>query len=234
MKRVTILMPVYNASKFLYDSIKSILNSTYSDFELLVVDDGSTDNSKDIVLKFNDSRIRLIENDHNYIESLNVGLRLSEGEYIARMDADDIMEPNRLKLQVELLDSKKEIDICSTWMIGLKENGGYKPLFTRAGEINILELVDENSANPIFHPTVMMRKSTLQKYSLNYKSEYNVSEDLKLWVDLGKLGGKFYIIPKFLHLYRQHSEQVSRAQRKLQKEQTNQILKELRDENRDN
>ena len=89
-------MPVYNASRYLRDCIDSILSQSFTDFELLIVDDGSTDDSVEIIRSYSDSRIRLIENKHDYIGSLNLLLQEARGKYIARMDADDVMLPNRL------------------------------------------------------------------------------------------------------------------------------------------
>lgn len=230
-KRVTVLMPVYNASQFLDRSIKSILSSTFSDFELLIIDDGSTDNSEEIIKTFNDSRIKLVKNDHNYIQSLNLGLKLAEGEYIARMDADDIMLPERLQIQVNLLDSKKDVDICSSWMMAFGGQKKYKPIISHAGYIDILDQFITKKKNPIYHPTVMIRKDVLERNSLKYNPEFNVSEDLRLWLDLGKLGNVFYVIPRFLHLYQLHQNQVSNTKRDLQKHQTEIMIKELSDEN---
>ena len=91
--KVTIMMVVHNGEKYIYDCMESISKQTFSDFELLIVNDGSTDRTREIILSFKDSRIKLIDNTHDYIDSLNIGLNESNGEYIARIDADDIMLP---------------------------------------------------------------------------------------------------------------------------------------------
>ena len=96
---ISVCMPVYNASRYLRDCIDSILSQSFTDFELLIVDDGSTDDSVEIIRSYSDSRIRLIENKHDYIGSLNLLLQEARGKYIARMDADDVMLPNRLETQ---------------------------------------------------------------------------------------------------------------------------------------
>lgn len=93
---VSVCVPVYNASAHLGECIDSILAQTYTDFELLIVDDGSTDSSRDVVRAYTDPRIRLLENAHDYIGSLNLLLREARGRYVARMDADDLMLPDRL------------------------------------------------------------------------------------------------------------------------------------------
>lgn len=98
---VSVCMSMYNASKYLRECIDSVLAQTFTDFEFLIVDDGSTDDSVEIVQSYHDSRIRLIENKHDYIGSLNILLDEARGKYIARMDADDVMMPERLKIQFE-------------------------------------------------------------------------------------------------------------------------------------
>lgn len=95
---VSIVLPMYNAAEYIKECVDSILMQTYSDFELLIIDDGSTDDSVEILEKYDDQRIRLIKNEHNFIASLNLGLKESRGKYIARMDADDKMKPHRLEM----------------------------------------------------------------------------------------------------------------------------------------
>ena len=115
---ISVCMSMYNASKYLRECIDSVLAQTFKNFEFLIVDDGSTDNSVEIVKSYNDSRIRLLCNKHDYIESLNLLLKEAQGKYIARMDADDVMQYNRLSIQYEYLqpiitqyfiDNKSEI-----------------------------------------------------------------------------------------------------------------------------
>ncbi len=114
--KVTVLMPVYNAEKYLKTAIESILKQTFSDFELLIINDGSTDGSEEIIRSFNDKRIRLFNNEQNLgiIKTLNKGLNLAKGEYIIRMDADDISLPDRLELQVKYMEENPGIGISGT------------------------------------------------------------------------------------------------------------------------
>ena len=115
MKRLTVLMPVYNVAPYVSDAIESVLSQTYSDFELLVLDDCSTDNTADIVKSFKDSRIRLVSNEVNLglAENLNKGIELADTEFIARMDGDDIACPLWLEKGVATLDRRPEVGICS-------------------------------------------------------------------------------------------------------------------------
>lgn len=113
---VTILMPVYNGERFLRQTIESILNQTFTDFEYLIIDDASTDTSRDIIRCFNDPRIRLVENVKNdgLIKTLNRGLALAQGEYIARQDQDDISHPTRIEKQFAFLNDNPEIVLLGT------------------------------------------------------------------------------------------------------------------------
>lgn len=114
---VSILLPMYNAESYIRDCIKSILSQTYENLEILVMDDGSEDNSVPIVTDFNDKRLKIIKCKHNYIETLNYGLKLCKGKYIARMDADDIMFGNRIEEQVSIMEKDETISFCSSQML---------------------------------------------------------------------------------------------------------------------
>ena len=116
--KVTVLMPVYNGEIYLAEAIESILNQTFADFEFLIIDDGSTDNTWGILSSYNDNRIRLTRNPKNVglIESLNNALTLAIGHYIARIDADDISLPKRLEKQKEFLDKNLEIALVGSWV----------------------------------------------------------------------------------------------------------------------
>lgn len=114
ISQVSVCMPMYNASKYLRECIDSVLAQTFKDFEFLIVDDGSDDDSVEIVKSYHDDRIRLIENTHDYIGSLNMLLDEARGKYIARMDADDVMMPERLQVQLEYMESHENIDILAT------------------------------------------------------------------------------------------------------------------------
>ena len=109
--KATVLMPVFNGEKHLNEAINSILSQSFQDFEFLIIDDGSTDHSKKIIRSYQDKRIRFIENDRNLqlSRTLNRGIQLAKGEYILRMDADDISFPNRLEKQIQFMDQNLEI-----------------------------------------------------------------------------------------------------------------------------
>ena len=114
---ISICIPMYNAARFIKDCIDSVLSQSFQDLELLIVDDGSTDNSCDIVNSVRDNRIRLIRNQHDYVGSLNKLLDEAKGKYIARMDADDVMYPNRLAIQYEYMENHPDVDFIGGRMV---------------------------------------------------------------------------------------------------------------------
>jgi len=122
---VTVLMSVYNGEKYLREAIDSILNQTFTDFEFLIVNDGSTDRTAEILRSYDDPRIIIINNEKNIglTKSLNIGLRMAKGEYIARMDADDVSMPERLQKQIELLNQKKNTGLVGTYYTIINEKG---------------------------------------------------------------------------------------------------------------
>ena len=230
---VSIVLPMYNAGEYIADCIQSILEQTYQNYELIVIDDGSTDNSVAIVESFNDKRIILIRSSHNYIASLNLGLQRSNGKYIARMDADDIMFPTRLAEQVATMEMHSSIFVCASYMEIMESkqitNSGIQSFIPDIKEILLL-------GNFISHPTTMIRSEYLQKTGLNYNPEYIYAEDYKLWVDIALEGGAFYIIPKPLTKYRISKSQVSSIYSDIQVSTTlrikNELLQELMLQNR--
>lgn len=117
MKAISIVMPTYNASKYVAEAIDSVLQQSFEDWELLIIDDGSTDNTVDIIHSYTDSRIRLICNEHDFIGSLKLGLQEASGKYIARMDADDIMHPDRLNIQYNIMEEEPEITVCGSTVL---------------------------------------------------------------------------------------------------------------------
>ena len=123
--QVSIIMPVYNGEKFLKEAIESILSQTFTDFEFIIVNDGSIDSSLKIIREYanRDSRIKIIDQKNTgIIGALNNALKASKGTYIARMDSDDISNPDRLKKQIEYIE-KENAYLCGTWAISIDKNG---------------------------------------------------------------------------------------------------------------
>lgn len=203
--KVTVLMPVYNAEVYLEEAIESILDQTYRDFEFLIINDGSTDESKKIIESYTDRRIRLENNKKNrgLNYSLNKGIDLARGKYIARMDADDVSLPDRLQVQVEFMDKNPDIGVCGSWF-----------KFTDTEEVD-QKLTDPESIKAALfftcqlgHPTVIIRKAFLDKYNLRYDTQIS-AEDYELWVRCARYF-KIANIPKVLVLYRQHEMQKTK------------------------
>jgi glycosyltransferase involved in cell wall biosynthesis len=202
---VSVVMPVYNGEQYLRESVDSILSQTFRDFELIVVDDGSEDRSVETVKSYNDRRIRLITMPHNFIDSLNTGVSESKGKYIARMDADDIMCPERIEIQFEYMESHLDIDVCGTWASFFGTVNSKVCTVQRPVDIACAMMFN----NAIVHPSSLIRRESLQKYGLSYRHEYIYAEDYKLWTDFLMHGCKLANIPYFLLNYRCGNTQVT-------------------------
>src|SRR6185312_11293176 len=202
--------------KYLRETITSILAQTFTDFELLIVDDGSTDKTVEIIKSFADKRIVLVSNPQNMgvIRSLNKAIDLVKGEYIARMDADDIMLPARLERQVMILDSKPEVSVVASQVTLINANGeeeGYWPedMQTKTNEDIYRVLPNDNC---IANPAVMIRAGVLKKYKYNTGQKH--SEDWDLWLRMAADNHIFYKINEPLVKYRIHSQSVTYSTKK--------------------
>lgn len=179
--KITVIMPVYNTGLFLKEAMDSILSQTYSDFEFIVIDDASTDDSLKIAQSYKDRRIRLIRNSHNIgvTASLNRGMELAKGEFIARMDGDDICAPSRFEKQLHIMEKYPQIGICGSWVKTKGSNGkGHVIRFPTEVE-TIRSFILFN--NPVNHPVVMMRRAMLEKNSLRYDESFPAAQDYDFW-----------------------------------------------------
>lgn len=203
--KVTVLMPVYNVALYVTEAINSILNQTFKDFELLIINDGSSDSTREEVLKFSDSRIRFVENEKNIglANTLNRGVELANGEYIARMDGDDISMPNRLYEQVVFLECHSEIDICGA---------GYRFFGAKNHDVIYPQNHDGIKVGLLFGCCMiipMFRKKNIQKFGLKYNQDYFPAEDYRFWTECMLSGLKMHNLQKILFHYRMHPGQVS-------------------------
>lgn len=207
--RVTVLMPVYNGGEYLREAIESILGQTFRDFDFLIIDDGSTDRSAEVIGAYQDTRIRSVHNETNLglIATLNKGLDLAEGEFVCRMDQDDISLPERLTRQVAFMENRPEVAVCGSWF--RKFGAGSSKVVrwrTDPDGIRCGLLFD----SMVGHPTVMLRRDFLRKYDLRYDPAYMNAEDFALWVkvaehaDLANLG-------EVLLNYRVHPAQITQS-----------------------
>jgi glycosyltransferase involved in cell wall biosynthesis len=210
---LSIVMPVYNVPPdYFRKSIDSILEQSFGDFELLIIDDGSTElEGMDLIKSYNDQRIRLINNQHSFIATLNRGIAESQGKYIVRMDADDIMLLNRLAVQYEFMEEHPEIDVCGSWVEIFGNGSGV--IKTHAEHEQIIASMLLN--NPVAHPTVILRKSSVCRNGNSlYKTGYDCAEDYKLWTDLVVRGCRFANIPEVLLRYRKSENQITNTRQK--------------------
>jgi glycosyltransferase involved in cell wall biosynthesis len=211
--RVSVLMSAYNAEKYIAEAINSILNQTFSDFEFIIVNDGSTDATAEIVRSYTDPRIVFVDNKENQrlVAALNQGMDMCRGEYVARMDADDVSLPERFEKQVRFLDANPEIGILGTNYRIFGASSGTSKQKENIGCIDILK------GWSIWQPTAMLRKSVFDKYNLRYSLEFTVSEDYELWSRAARYT-KRANLPEVLLRYRWHDANLSVKQRALEQE----------------
>jgi glycosyltransferase involved in cell wall biosynthesis len=209
MPRVSVVMSVFNAEPYLREAIDSILNQTFTDFELIIVDDGSTDGSSGVLKSSvqEDKRIHLMSNASNLglIAALNKGIRLAKGEYIARQDADDASMRRRLERQVAFLDKNPDIGVVGTWMVSLQENGHKSVYKTPLTDALIRWSLLFHS--PMAHASVMMRRS-LFLGGVAYNEKMRHAEDYDLWCQLSRKT-RFQNLSECLYLRRKHKNRVS-------------------------
>ena len=223
---VSVLMPVYNAEKYVAEAIESILNQTYTNFEFLIFNDGSTDASAAIINRYHDNRIRLINAPENtgYVPHLNAGIDLAKGKYIARMDADDISIGTRLEKQVAFMEANPEVGLVGTAINTFDANG---PVFTWFPEqtheaVKCYMLFDTCFA----HPSVMLRKEILLQHQLRYDATYMPAEDYKLWTDLVLITQAANLKEPLLN-YRESVTQISQQKSHLQVGNANRVRREM-------
>jgi len=231
---ISIILPVFNSEKFLSKAIDSIINQTYQHFELIIINDGSTDNSLEIISNYikKDSRIRLINRPNKgLIYSLNEGIALSKGDYIARMDADDISHKDRLKLQLKLMQ-KKSLDICgcNLFIIDDKDHILKKKTVPKTPQEILITLIFDV---PFAHPSVLIKKEFLTNNKLNYNSgKFIVAEDLCLWHLMFKNNAKFGNVDEYLFSYRHYANSLSKINNRKIKKESNEMFKEFINENK--
>jgi hypothetical protein len=213
MSLITVIMPVYNGEEYVREAIDSILGQTFKDFELLVLDDGSSDRSAAIVKLYQDQRIRLIENPTNLglVPTLNRGLDQARGTFIARMDSDDRSLPQRFARQLEFLRAHPDVGICGTWMEAIGDRAGYIWRYPTEHERIRASLLFESV---LAHPSVMMRREMLERHGLRYSMTYRDAEDYGMWFEAAQ---RFALanVPEVLLQYRKHAQQTVQAQQQV-------------------
>jgi len=218
---VSVVMPVYNGELYLKEAIESILSQTHTDFEFIIINDGSNDRTEEIILEYSDSRIHYINNEKNIkiAESLNKGLSLAKGYYIARMDADDIAAPNRLALQVKFMQENPEITISGAFLKIIESPEMVWQVPLKHDEIKVRMLFE----SCLYHPTVIFKKDEISREG-GYDPSYVGVEDYDLWQRLLTLPTvRLANIPELLISYRSYIGQDRNIYKAKQRSLANEI-----------
>ncbi len=214
---ISVVMSVFNSSKYLERAILSILNQTYKNFEFIIIDDGSVDNSLQIINRFSklDSRIVVIKQENKGLaHSLNIGIEISRGKYIARMDADDISFPDRLALQYKHMESNLDIGVLGTGAYMIDEDDRRIKRFKLFNSKIFISTKDQKLKSELIygscfiHPSIILRKSILNNLKYVYDSNLRVSEDFDLWCRLSEYV-KFENLAIILLEYRVHTKSMT-------------------------
>lgn len=210
MPVISVLMATYNTPyEWLKESIQSILDQTHSDFEFIIVDDCSTDDMSQIQREITDSRVRWVRNAENLglTKSLNVALGLATGQYIARMDADDVSLPERFAEQVKFMEEHRDVIVCGSYRraFGIEDKNEIWNIPNTREEQQV-ELFFSNCG--LTHPTAMFRKSMLDEFGITYNESYRKAQDYGIWVQCTRFA-PMAMIPKVLLKYRKSDQQIS-------------------------
>jgi hypothetical protein len=213
---VTVLMPVYNGREYLREAMDSILGQTFADLEFLIIDDGSTDDSVAVVQSYSDARIRLVRNETNrgVVATLNRGLDLARGEYIARMDADDVSLPERLQMQMDFLDAHPGVGVLGSACRFIDARGALGQVFANPSSHELIGWRLYFTC-PILHPTVMMRRDVIRQRGgygsevISGREQYG-AQDYDLWRQVRHVT-RLANLPQVLVRIRRHQSQLSQV-----------------------
>lgn len=222
---ISVVMSVYNGSRHLRQAISSILNQTFKDIEFIIIDDGSTDDTADIVRSFDDPRIRLIQQQNKgLVESLNIGVQLARSSIIARMDADDISLPSRLEKELRLILSNPRLGLVGSFFSYIDEKNDGLPVTITSPTKSIDLKRSLYLVNPIGHGTAMFKKAVFDQAG-GYRDNYGPTEDYDLWrrmSDSCELG----VVPESLYLYRLSPDGITHTKNAIQHKYTAKIVRE--------
>lgn len=206
--KVSVFMPVYNAGVYLNAAVESILNQDCADFEFVIINDGSTDESLATLNSYSDSRIRIINNPKNLglIATLNIGMEICKGEYIVRMDADDISLPGRISKQISFMDSNPDVGLIGSWFEDFGENITSKVVrySSKDSEIRLRHLYQTH----VSHPTAVMRTSVVKEHEIRFNPNFVHGEDYDCWVTFSKFC-KLSNYPEVLVRKRDHPSNIT-------------------------
>lgn len=212
-KQVSVILPVFPDKKHAKEAIESVLAQTFVDFELIIIENGITDNMFSIIHNIADKRIIHLQNEQDIITSLNLGLCVANGKYVICMDANDLMHVDRLKIQYTIMEEEPKITVCGTWIQMLDKDvlkGSVLSSFSGWIKNPLLQFLKIDVA---YYPAAMIRKSFLERHHLNYES-YAPAENYKLWVEIAKCGGQFHIESLPMLFKRISADQVDLMEKK--------------------
>lgn len=221
-------MTAYNAKDVMSEAIESILNQSFTDFELIIVNDGASDTARSIIRSCTDKRVHVIDNEHDYIYSLNTGLKAAKGKYLARMDTSDIAHVDRLKIQYAIMEALPEITVCSSW---IQIFGAKTPAKTlRHNFSGFIEnpLPQFLHGNFVCGPSTMTRNAFIKEHNLLYEA-YTDLEDYKFWVEAAKSGAVFYVESQPLVFKRTDDAQTATTDKDVQIQTASKIKREILD-----
>lgn len=209
MTCVSVVMSVYNDERFLREAIESILNQTFSDYEFIIIDDGSTDGSSEIISEYNDSRIFYIrQGNHGLPYALNKGIGMSKGKYVARMDADDISHPQRLEKQYNYMENHPDVFLCGTAMQRFGYKKYYSGYYSNVEEVKIRTFV----CNPVGHPTWFFKNDS--NYRIHYDETFIKSQDYEVMIRLVMDKVRMAILEEPLLFYRERKRSAETIEKK--------------------
>lgn len=208
---ITIILPVYNSIQYIKDCLDSISKQTFKDWKLLIFDDGSNDGTLEYLEHWVNSepRATLFKRNQSYIQNLNEGLDLANTKYIARMDSDDIMLPNRLQCQFDFMESHPRVDLVSSSVEVIDAIGNSKGNFGSFFSDCLLSADDMQFMNQIVHPTVLIRTVSLRRKNIRYKPEFKYAEDWELWTQMLENKLELYSMSNILLKYRKYGNSMS-------------------------
>ena len=211
---VSIILPVYNYGHYIGTAINSILNQSFEKWELLVINDGSTDNSQEVIQGFKDLRVKLYNRSHRgLVSSSNFGMKKSRGKYVIRMDADDVMLPERLETQVNYMEKNPKVAVLGSNVVKVNDDNVITGFIKYPGENEKIRKILRRR-NTLCHSSTLIRKEVIQKIDY-YDEEFKYTHDYELWL---RIPGEYKIINlnKFLHAWRWNEEGISRKKETVQ------------------
>ena len=213
MPKVSVIIPAYNQAHFLQDAVDSVLNGIYADFEIVIVDDGSTDHTRQIAENISDPRVKYVYQENRGLAGArNTGIRNTTGKYIAYLDSDDLFAPEKLEVLAKKLDNEPELGLVAGQNILIGDEG------SALGEIFDTPLPQDGArlllGNPITVGSVLLRREWQEKAGF-FDESLRSYEDWDMWLRLAKLGCKMGWVPKPVYYYRFHSAQMTRDDRQM-------------------